>query len=61
LRRAVDFRIPFRWLLAIVLVPLALTGTAMYLNILSGGNLPQSRILPGPTGIPLTFIFIFFL
>lgn len=61
LKRAVDFRIPFRWLLAIVLVPLALTGTAMYLHVLSGGSLPLSQILPGPAGIPLSFVFIFFL
>ena len=61
LKRAVDFRIPFRWLPAIILVPLALTGTAMYLHVLSGGSLPPSQILPGPAGIPLSFIFIFFL
>jgi membrane protease YdiL (CAAX protease family) len=61
LKRAVNFRIPFRWLVAIVLVPLALAGTAMYLHILTGGSLAPSQILPGPAGIPLTFIFIFFL
>jgi membrane protease YdiL (CAAX protease family) len=61
LRRAVDFRIPLRWLLAIVLIPLALTGTAMYLSILSGRSVPPSQVLPGPAGIPLTFVFIFFL
>ena len=62
LKRAVDLNIPFRWLSAIVILPLVMTGTAMYLHILSGGSLaPPRMLLPGPTGIPLTFIFIFLL
>ena len=60
LKRAVDFRIPFRWLVAIVFVPLALAGTAMYLHMLSGGSLTTTATT-GPAGMAVTFVFIFFL
>lgn len=60
-KRALNFHIPLRWLLAIFVLPLALGGVALYLNGLTGGTVPPLTLLAQPLAVVPVFAFIFFL
>jgi CAAX protease family protein len=60
-KRALDWHIPWRWLLAILLLPLGLAGSALGLHVLTGGVPPALSLLVQPIAIPFVFLFIFFL
>lgn len=51
----VHWRVPMRWWLAFVAVPVAITLTAVALNLLLGARPPSATQLSAWPGIPLTF------
>lgn len=61
LKRALHFRIPLPWLLATLVVPLVLTGSALALNVATGGKPPALDLLAQPVAIVPTFLLIFLL
>lgn len=61
LRRALDPRIPLRWLAVITLLPCLLGAAALALTVLSGGELPPLTLLSQPIAIVPTFVFILLL
>lgn len=60
-KRALDVRIPIRWLIPALILPLVLGGGALLLRRLSGGVLPPLELLAQPVAILPLFVFIFLL
>jgi membrane protease YdiL (CAAX protease family) len=60
IKRALNFRIPLKWLAAIFVIHLAVTAAARYLYIWRGGELPDSPVLGSPVAILVLFIVLFF-
>jgi membrane protease YdiL (CAAX protease family) len=54
-RSMLHWRVPVRWWLAFVAVPVAITLSALALNLLLGAQPPSATQLSAWTGIPLTF------
>jgi uncharacterized protein len=61
LKRALNFRIPFRWLAFIFLFPPAVNAVALLFHRISGGTLPEMPYLSQPAAILPSFIFILML
>jgi len=59
-KRALNFRIHWKWLAVIFLLPLILAGAAMAIHILTGGSITQSPLWSQPVAILPYFVFIFF-
>jgi membrane protease YdiL (CAAX protease family) len=57
-RSMLDWRVPVRWWLAFVAVPVVITITAFALNLLLGARPPSAAQLSAWTGIPLTFLAV---
>jgi membrane protease YdiL (CAAX protease family) len=60
IKRALNFRIPLKWLAAIFVIHLAVTAAARHLYIWRGGELPDSPILGSPVAIIILFLVLFF-
>ena len=60
IKRALNFRIPLKWLAAIIVLHLAVTAAARYLYIWRGGEPPDSPVLGSPVAIIVLFIVLFF-
>ena len=58
-RSMLHWRVPVRWWLAFVAVPVVITLTALAANLLLGAQPPSATQLSAWTGIPLTFIVVF--
>ncbi|HEX8511438.1 MAG TPA: type II CAAX endopeptidase family protein [Propionibacteriaceae bacterium] len=54
-RSMLHWRVPVRWWLAFVTVPVVITLTALALNLLLGAQPPSATQLSAWTGVPLTF------
>lgn len=61
LKRALNFRIGWRWLAVIGILPLALAVAARYLLVLAGGQPPAAPLLGQPVLLLLYLPIIFFL
>ena len=61
IKRALNFRIPIKWLTAIFVFPLAITAAARHLYIWRGGELPDSQVLGSPVDIIILFLVLFFI
>jgi len=61
IKRALNFRIPLKWLAAIFVLPLAITAAARHLYIWRGGELPDSQELGSPVAIIVLFFVLFFI
>lgn len=61
IKRALNFRIPIKWLAAIFALPLAITAAARHLYIWRGGELPDSQVLGSPLDIVVLFLVLFFI
>jgi membrane protease YdiL (CAAX protease family) len=61
LRRAFNFHVPWKWLVAIFLIPPALAGTALAIHVLTGGRAPELQLLSQPVAILPSFFFILLL
>jgi membrane protease YdiL (CAAX protease family) len=57
-RSMLHWRVPVRWWLAFVAVPVVITVTALALNLLLGAQPPSAAQLSAWTGIPLTFVAV---
>ena len=57
-RSMLQWRVPVRWWLAFVAVPVVITLTALALNLLLGAQPPSATQLSAWTGVPLTFIVV---
>lgn len=60
IKRALNFRIPLKWLAAILVLPLAVAAASRHLYIWRGGELPDSPVLGSPIAIIVLFLFLFF-
>jgi len=60
IKRALNFRIPLKWLAAIFVLHLAVTAAVRYLYMWRGGELPDSPILGSPVAIIVLFLVLFF-
>jgi len=60
IKRALNFRIPLKWLAVILLVHLLVTAAARHLCIWRGGVLPDSPVLGSPVAILVLFLVLFF-
>lgn len=60
IKRALNLRIPLKWIVAIVVIPLAVAAAARYLYIWRGGEVPDSPVLGSPVAILVLFIVLFF-
>jgi len=60
IKRALDFRIPLKWLAVIFLLPLLVAAAARYLYIWRGGGLPDSPVLGSPATVVVLFLVLFF-
>jgi len=60
IKRALNFRIPFKWVAAIFVIHLAVTAAARHLSIWRGGELPDSPVLGSPVAILILFLVLFF-
>jgi len=60
-KRALNFRIPLKWLAVIFLLPLLVAAAARHIYIWRGGELPDSEVLGSPPTILLLFIVLFFM
>jgi membrane protease YdiL (CAAX protease family) len=58
LRRIVQWRVGLRWYALALLLPVALTSTAVGLNLLFGARLLSTDRIPGLSDLPATFLFI---
>jgi membrane protease YdiL (CAAX protease family) len=61
LKRALNFHIPWIWLVTIFLIPPLLAGLALVIHVLLGGHLPPLQLLAQPAAILPSFIFILLL
>ena len=61
LGRALDWRIPARWLVTTLLLPPALAGLALAVGLAGGAPRPTLPLLAQPLAILPSFLFIFFL
>jgi membrane protease YdiL (CAAX protease family) len=61
IKRALNFRIPLKWLAAIFVLPLAIAAAARHLYIWRGGELPISQELGSPVAIIVLFVVLFFI
>jgi len=59
-KRALNFRIPIKWLAAIFLIHLAVTAAARHLYLWRGGELPDSPVLGSPVALIVLFLALFF-
>lgn len=57
-RSMLHWRVPVRWWLAFVAVPVVITLTALALNLLLGAQPPSATQLSAWTGVPLTFVAV---
>jgi membrane protease YdiL (CAAX protease family) len=57
-RSMLRWRVPVRWWLAFVAVPVGFTLTALALNLLLGAQPPSAPQLSAWTGVPLTFVAV---
>jgi membrane protease YdiL (CAAX protease family) len=60
-KRALNFKIPIKWLALIIFLPLCITGISLYIKILFGGEKPDLQLMTNPIAILVTFLFLFFL
>jgi len=60
-KRALNFKIPIKWLALIIILPLCITGISLYFKIFLGGEKPDLRLATSPIAILVTFLFLFFL
>ncbi|MBN1222601.1 MAG: CPBP family intramembrane metalloprotease [Candidatus Aminicenantes bacterium] len=60
IKRALNFRIPLKWLAAIFVIHLAVTAAARHIYIWRGGELPDSPVLGSPVAILVLFLVLFF-
>ena len=60
-KRALNFKIPIKWLALIISLPLCITGISLYLKILFGGEKPDLQLMTNPIAILVAFLFCFFL
>jgi membrane protease YdiL (CAAX protease family) len=58
LRRIVQWRVGLRWYALALLLPVALTSTAVGLNVLLGAQLLSTDRIPSVSELPATFLFI---
>lgn len=58
LRRIVQWRVRLRWYALALLLPVALTSTAVGLNLLFGAHLLSSDRMPSLSDLPMSFLFI---
>jgi uncharacterized protein len=61
LKRALNFRIPWKWLAVIFLLEPALAGLALAIHVITGGRMPEIQLLAQPVAILPGFLFTFFL
>lgn len=57
-RRALNLRIPWRWLLVTLLLPPTLSALALRLHVATGGSVPTLDLISQPAAILPTFLFI---
>jgi membrane protease YdiL (CAAX protease family) len=57
-RSMLHWRVPIRWWLAFVAVPVVITLTALAVNLLLGAQPPSATQLSAWTGVPLTFVAV---
>jgi uncharacterized protein len=60
-KRALNFRIPWPWLILIFIVPIAVNGLALLFHRWAGGSLPEMPYLTQPAAILPSFFFILLL
>ncbi len=58
LRRIVQWRVGLRWYALALLMPVALTSTAVGLNLLLGAQMLSTDRIPSLSDLPMTFVFI---
>ena len=61
IRSGFRLRMSIAWWLIILLLPVLLSGAAVWLNVVLNGYRPDTTLWSQPWMIPLTFLFLFFL